>query len=489
MVDARPKAACFIAMPFGQKAPPGADGPLIDFDEVFAYIQRAVTAEDLDCIRADFELDGGFIHKPMYERLLIAEYVVADLTFANPNVTYEVGVRHGASSRPTILIGANEYLGELPFDFRPLRVMPYTLGKDGVIDAAEGAALEAGLRERLRQAIDGDAGVDNPIMQVTGWQAGGRLQHDKTDVFLNRLAYAGEIGERIQAALISEDTEVAVGELGKIESALIDGGEVVAELHSALLGVYLGYRERKAYRSMVDMFPRMPPELQATPVAQEQLALALNRLAEANDQRALEAAEAGHMSDEGEARAEARRLRSAAIASLENMDESLVTAETWGVRGRIYKGSYDAEKAAPNDSKAAAMLARAIDTYESGVQADMRDYYPGVNAVTLRLVRAKPEDLEALEQLVPVVRMAVDSAPPAESEEERYWQAATKLELASAAQDWEAANDYLVSALGLDVYDWMHETTVNNLRIHQQAFRRDPTAVAAVEALIQDLQG
>jgi hypothetical protein len=232
----------------------------------------------------------------------------------------------------------------------------------------------------------------------------------------------------------------------------------------------------------------MPPELQATPVAQEQLALALNRLAEASDEGAGAAAKAGDESGEREARVRARQLRSAAIAALENLDASLVTAETWGIRGRIYKGWYDAEKAAGKPVKAAAMLARAIETYENGVKADMRDYYPGVNAVTLRLVRAKPEDLEALQQLVPVVRMAVDNAPPAGSEQERYWQTATKLELASAGQDWEAANDYLVSAIGLDVYDWMHETTIRNLKIHRQAFHGDSAAVAAVDALIQGLQ-
>ena len=43
---------------------------------------------------------------PMYERLLVAEYVVADLTFSNPNVTYEVGVRHGATARPTNTVKA-----------------------------------------------------------------------------------------------------------------------------------------------------------------------------------------------------------------------------------------------------------------------------------------------------------------------------------------------------------------------------------------------
>ena len=483
----RPKAACFVAMPFGHKAPPGRDEPLIDFNAVYAHIERAVTAEGLECIRADFELGGGFIHKPMYERLLIAEYVVADMTFSNPNVAYEVGVRHGASSHPTILIGVADFLGELPFDFRPLRVMPYSLGENGKIDVDRGATLEEGLRQRLRQAIDGRAPIDNPIVHVTGWQAG-RLEHDKTDVFLDRVEYAGEVGKRIGAALMIDDRDAAVDELAAIERILIDGDEVVVELHSALLSIYLGYRERKAYQRMVDLYPKLHPELQATPVAQEQLALALNRLAEERDEDAKSATEQGSLPAERKARGQARELRSKAVAALEGMDEGLVSAETWGIRGRIYKGQYDAEQAAGNEVKAAAMLYKAIESYENGVRADMRDYYPGVNAVTLRLLSAKREDMEALEQLVPVVRMAVDNAPPAASDDEKYWQAATKLELASAAQDWEAANTHLVTAMGIRAYDWMHETTIKNLRIQQQAFNDDPPAIEAIESLILGLQ-
>ena len=77
---------CFIAMPFGRRA---ADGITIDFDSTSTYIHRGAEAAGLDPIRADVEPAGGFIHKPMLERLLVAEYVVADLTMANP--TYPRG--------------------------------------------------------------------------------------------------------------------------------------------------------------------------------------------------------------------------------------------------------------------------------------------------------------------------------------------------------------------------------------------------------------
>src|ERR1035438_9480909 len=70
--DLRPM--CFIAMPFGVRTADG--GMAIDFDRVHEYIHRGAEAAGLEAIRADVEPAGGFVHKPMLERLLVAEYVI-----------------------------------------------------------------------------------------------------------------------------------------------------------------------------------------------------------------------------------------------------------------------------------------------------------------------------------------------------------------------------------------------------------------------------
>ena len=47
-----------------------------------------------DCVRADEIQHSGVIDVPMYERLLNADLVVADLSTLNVNAFFELGVRY-----------------------------------------------------------------------------------------------------------------------------------------------------------------------------------------------------------------------------------------------------------------------------------------------------------------------------------------------------------------------------------------------------------
>jgi hypothetical protein len=73
---------CFVLMPFGKK--PSSIGSTIDFDAIYQnLIAPAINESGLEPLRADEEMTGGIIHKPMFERLIPCEYAVADLTTAN----------------------------------------------------------------------------------------------------------------------------------------------------------------------------------------------------------------------------------------------------------------------------------------------------------------------------------------------------------------------------------------------------------------------
>src|SRR2546426_11394109 len=143
------KPFCFVLMPFGQKT--DAAGLSINFDAVYEQlIKPAVVEAGLEPIRADEEQVGGIIHKPMFERLILCEYAVADLTTANANVFYELGVRHAVRPASTVLLFAGN--SRLPFDVAPLRAMPYKLSASGTPDDLDN--VKAALVKRLREARD-----------------------------------------------------------------------------------------------------------------------------------------------------------------------------------------------------------------------------------------------------------------------------------------------------------------------------------------------
>ena len=95
MADAHPKLHAFVAMPFGTK-----DG--VDFDSVYHdLIQPALSGAGFTVARADEEVRAGNIRTDMFQELLLADLVVAELSMDNPNVWYELGVRHALRAAST----------------------------------------------------------------------------------------------------------------------------------------------------------------------------------------------------------------------------------------------------------------------------------------------------------------------------------------------------------------------------------------------------
>jgi hypothetical protein len=84
----------------------------------------------------------------MFERLLICDFAVADLTTSNPNVMYELGIRRAARPRTTLTIYAAST--PLPFDVNLLRTQPYRLGKDNELSESSAAELRHAVTGHLR---------------------------------------------------------------------------------------------------------------------------------------------------------------------------------------------------------------------------------------------------------------------------------------------------------------------------------------------------
>lgn len=413
---------CFVLMPFGKK--PDAAGSIIDFDRVYEdLIVPAVRAADLAVIRADEEQGGGIIHKPMFERLILCEFAVADLTTANANVFYELGVRHATRPHTTVLLFAGGT--RLPFDVAPLRAMPYSVGHQGVpvnIDSTRTAVTQ-----RLIQAKE-KHDKDSPVYQlVDGFPD---IQRLKTDVFRDRVEYAESMKQRLVEARRSGRDAVH-----SVEEEL---GNIADQEAAIVVDLFLSYRAVKAWSDMAALVEKMSQPLAATVLVREQLALSLNRQGRGDWAEKI------------------------LIDLLRTRGPS---SETFGILGRVYKDRWEAVAKSGDNIAASGFLRKAIDTYLKGFETDWRDAYPGVNAVTLMEIQ-EPPDARRIE-LLPVVRYAVERRITSGSAD--YWDFASKLELAVLARDRDRAQESLGDALAAVRESWEVETTLRNVRLIREA--------------------
>jgi hypothetical protein len=410
-------------MPFGRKQ--DGTGKIIDFDAVYQQIiSPAVTAAGLEPLRADEEQVGGTIHKPMYERLMLCEFAVADVTGANPNVYYELGIRHAIRPRSTVILFAEGTT--LPFDIALLRGCPYRLDASGKPINVE-ADIQAVIK-RLRHA-DEDPHDDSPLFNLIEDMPRTEIDHRKSDLFRGRLDQSRDFKQRLAVARKSgADAVRGIAEdLPNLQN--VEAGIVV--------DLFLSFRAVKSYLEMIDCYGRMSRALQHTRMVQEQLAFAHNRL--------------GH----------SEKAESILRQTIEKFGAS---SETNGLLGRVYKDRWEEALKSGRRMEARGYLKRAIDAYTSGFEADWRDPYPGINAVTLMELEDKPNPAQA--DILPVVRYAALMRAKANGD---YWDHATLLELAALARNVDEAEDSCATALGLVREAFQPETTARNLRLIRES--------------------
>lgn len=432
---------CFVLMPFGKKS--GSGGTQIDFDFVYqALIKPAIEKAGLTPLRADEEMKGGFIHKPMFERLILCEYAVADLTTANANVFYELGIRHAVRSWSTVMIFA-EGVSQLPFDVSPLRALPYKLDNNGrPINIEE---TKAALINRLVEAKKGS--VDSPIFNLV--ENYPHIDHTKTDVFRDHISYSNEIRDKLAAArkegvAALRDIEKQIGNISDIESG-------------AVIDLFLSYRAVKAWPEMIDLVRKMSPPLANTVMVQEQLALALNRVGRHE---------------------EAENVLNALI------EKRGPSSETYGILGRVFKDRWESAKKHGAQIPARALHDKAIEAYLKGFEADWRDAYPGINAVTLMELKDPPDPRRL--KLIPVVAYAVERRIAAGKPD--YWDHATLLELAVLSKDQQKAASALGNALILVRESWEPETTARNLRLIRETREERNETLSWAEPIEAELE-
>ena len=147
----------FIIRPFGTRKG-------IDFDGV----EKNLIAPALEKLGAEGRttgeiLEAGNIRIDMFQELLIADIVIADITTNNPNAFYELGIRHALQEKRTFLIRAKlprpqtvdeQKEADVPFDLKTDRYFEYD-------PANPGASLEK-LTEALRETAANNR-QDSPV--------------------------------------------------------------------------------------------------------------------------------------------------------------------------------------------------------------------------------------------------------------------------------------------------------------------------------------
>lgn len=127
---------CFVMMPFAALFRPV-------YDEA---ITPAIKAAGLNCRRADDISQPGAILTQIWQTMLQARLVVADLSGGNGNVLYELGLAHVLGHEAILL---TQDINNVPFDLRHQRTIVYSLQGDGL----------ATLRTSLTAAIQSSLAV------------------------------------------------------------------------------------------------------------------------------------------------------------------------------------------------------------------------------------------------------------------------------------------------------------------------------------------
>ena len=143
------KSRAFVLMPF---AP--------EFQDIYElFIQKSLEEAGFDVFRADDIINQNNILKDIISSIRNSDLIVADLTGANPNVYYELGIAH-ALNKPVVLL--SQEIDEIPFDLRSYRIISYQTY------FAKMNLAKSELTELGKEALTGKALFGNPVSDFTG---------------------------------------------------------------------------------------------------------------------------------------------------------------------------------------------------------------------------------------------------------------------------------------------------------------------------------
>lgn len=191
---------CFVISPIGD---PGSDTRRRS-DQVLRHIIRpAVEQKGYTALRADEISEPGIIASQVIQHVAEDQLVIADLTERNPNVFYELAIRH-AIKKPLIQI--IRYGERIPFDVANTRTIQ--------VDHKDLDSVEQAKKEIIDQIVaieNGKESIDTPISVA---------------IELKKLRQSEDPEQRSLADLVAVLTEMRV-KIQSLESKLSEPRQIL----------------------------------------------------------------------------------------------------------------------------------------------------------------------------------------------------------------------------------------------------------------------
>src|SRR5688572_17432200 len=212
---------CFVVMGFGTKTD-YATGRKLDLNKSYRLLIKPVVEEKgLVCIRADEIRHSGSIDVPMYRELLKADVVIADLSTANVNAFYELGIRHALRPHTTIVISEDKLA--YPFDLNHIKITSYTHLGEG-IEFEEVERFRKVLGETLQAVLD-TKDPDSPVYTYLG----GLIPPTLEEAIATSDNHTGTIDEPDGDVLVKVTKRKPAVKVNKTLSLLIEQGEAAID--------------------------------------------------------------------------------------------------------------------------------------------------------------------------------------------------------------------------------------------------------------------
>ena len=366
-----PDQVAFVVMPFRRKPTGRTEKHVpaeIDFDALWERVYQPVLCDlGYKAVRADRDA-GALIINQMIQRLAIADVVLADITLANANVYYEIGIRHAAKERGCVLIAAD--WARPVFDLDQMRQLRFPL-VDGTVTNEEAvrAAVDA-LRSDLMSLVHGVSPVFEAVPGFPDSDAG------QVSAFEDALAEltAFEADTRAVRATPKRDRPA------RVRALLERYGKRPAIRGTVALELLRLVRDLLDWSDLLAYIDSLPKHFAQAPYVREQHALARSGVGDVPG----------------------------SIGELEQLiSDHGETSERLGLLGGRYKRLADATE---SSVERAAYLEKAIAAYQRGMEVDLNDYYPASNLPQLYRQRDKPGDRQLAMEAEVVTAVACRAA-------------------------------------------------------------------------------